>query len=154
METERKKVYERYALVIAWICACALILFYAARIHDHDRVRINDAVIRVDVVMHTAEQARGLSGRDGLCEKCGMLFVYSEEKVRTFWMKDMLFDIDVVWINGDDIVGVQEAISFKKNANAQFSSPESVDKVLELPRGYVAKNSIKIGQKVELLRKW
>ena len=52
----------------------------------------------VEIVHTPAERARGLSGRDSLRPMTGMLFVFESGKASAFWMKDMRFPLDFVWI--------------------------------------------------------
>ena len=47
------------------------------------------------------ERSMGLSGREGLPEGKGMLFVFTYPQRVFFWMKDMHFPIDIVFVNGD-----------------------------------------------------
>ena len=55
----------------------------------------------VELALTPQEQALGLSGRAELAPGAGMLFVYDTEGRRSFWMPDMNFPLDLVWINGD-----------------------------------------------------
>ncbi len=45
------------------------------------------------------EHTKGLSGRDNLASQTGMLFVFSQPKEVCIWMKDMRFNLDIVWLN-------------------------------------------------------
>ncbi len=55
----------------------------------------------MELALTPQEQAQGLSGRAELPPGAGMLFVYDTEGRRSFWMPDMHFPLDMVWINGD-----------------------------------------------------
>ncbi len=56
--------------------------------------------IVVEVVDTDQSRALGLSGRENLGDNSGMLFVFDDEtSERCFWMKDMNFAIDMVWLN-------------------------------------------------------
>ncbi len=48
-----------------------------------------------------ATRSRGLSGRDGLPAKTGMMFIFEDRKASAFWMKDMKFSLDFIWISED-----------------------------------------------------
>ena len=61
-------------------------------------VRVGDADFTVDVAATNSERSQGLSGHPGLEPGEGMLFVYPDERPRAFWMKGMLFPLDMVWI--------------------------------------------------------
>ena len=55
----------------------------------------------VEVADDAVERSRGLSGREPLPEDGGMLFVYQEPLVPGFWMRQMRFPLDFVWIGED-----------------------------------------------------
>ena len=82
-------------------------------------------------------RAIGLSGRKSLGEREGMLFIFEESDAFGFWMKDMNFSIDIVWINDlMQVVGMEENVSpdtFPKI----FYPPVPIRYVLELPSGYL-----------------
>lgn len=56
-------------------------------------------VIRLDVVRSEAAREKGLGGRIGLADNQGMLFVFDDTNEHCFWMKDMRFSIDMIWLN-------------------------------------------------------
>ncbi|PIZ81306.1 MAG: hypothetical protein COY02_02720, partial [Parcubacteria group bacterium CG_4_10_14_0_2_um_filter_41_6] len=95
-------------------------------------------------------QVRGLSDQDALCEDCGMLFVYDDSKIRRFWMKHMRFNLDVLWIDDGHVAGMQENIPFEpKNGQiTRFQSEIVVNMALEVNAGWIAKNGVKIGDRV------
>ncbi len=64
-------------------------------------VTIDDATFTVDVADTGAARAQGLSGRPSLDPGTGMLFIFDEERNLTFWMKEMRFPLDIVWIRSD-----------------------------------------------------
>lgn len=103
-----------------------------------------------------AERERGLSGRKSLGKNESMLFVFEKEDVRpSFWMKDMQFAIDIIWIDDGKVVQITE--------NAQPAGPgtpdgqiplflpkESVDFALEVKAGEAEARGISVGDGVEL----
>ena len=62
-------------------------------------VTISGVAFTVDVADTPEKRFEGLSGRPVLEEGTGMLFIFQEERKHTFWMKDMRFPLDMVWIN-------------------------------------------------------
>ena len=62
---------------------------------------IGGAVFTVDLAVTGEQRAQGLSGREPLPPATGMLFVFPEAVRLTFWMKDMRFPLDLVWIGSD-----------------------------------------------------
>jgi len=96
----------------------------------------------VEVADTITSRARGLSGRAGLTENQGMFFIFGSQDMHGFWMKDMKFPIDIVWIRGEKIV------EFAENA-----APEPADKVLEIKAGLAEKLELKVGDKIIFLNK-
>lgn len=110
-------------------------------------VAIGGVSYEVEIAETPASQAQGLSGRASLKENEGMLFIFSGKAPQTFWMKGMRFPLDFVWIAEGVVVGITE------NAPADdglltYGSPESVDMVLEINAGEVARLGIKAGDLV------
>ena len=69
-----------------------------------NKVTIGNTIFSVEVASTTIEQARGLSGRAGLKNNEGMLFLFNSAGVQNFWMKDMNFPIDIIWIGGGKVL--------------------------------------------------
>jgi uncharacterized membrane protein (UPF0127 family) len=99
-----------------------------------------------DVTVYVADTAmlreKGLGGFTELPANHGMLFVFPHPEMQTFWMKDMHFDIDIVWIDADmQVVGVDKNVGkdsynkYDENLSETFQSPSKVQYVLELPAG-------------------
>jgi hypothetical protein len=91
----------------------------------------------------------GLSGRDGLSKKSGLLFVFKRDDYYPFWMKDMSFAIDIIWLNADKkIVHIESGV--KPDTYPQtFSSPELARYVLELAGGVVKEYKLEKGDTVD-----
>lgn len=60
--------------------------------------------LRVTVLERQGERERGLSGRESLAPTEGMLFVFPESGYHAFWMKDMQFPIDIIWVAADGTI--------------------------------------------------
>jgi uncharacterized membrane protein (UPF0127 family) len=112
---------------------------------------VGNAVFNVEIANTSTTRARGLSGRENLGENQGMLFIFDAPGNYGFWMKDMRFPLDFVWILGDKIVGVTENVPPPAPGASIFKlqvyyPPDSADKVLELNAGEVKKYGIQAGQ--------
>ncbi len=68
-------------------------------------VVIGDVVLPVELAITREEQRQGLSDRPSLAPGTGMLFVFESDDRRQFWMKNMHFPLDMVWIGSDCAVG-------------------------------------------------
>lgn len=79
---------------------------------DTPIIHIRDVAVRVEVADTDDERIQGLSGRDGLGESDGMLFVFPESGYHTMWMKDMKFPIDIIWIGEDmKIISIDKSVT-------------------------------------------
>ena len=113
-------------------------------------VQIAGQTLKVDLALTREAQERGLSARQDLAEDEGMLFVFDYSNIYPFWMKDMNFPIDIVWI-GEDL----KVVYIKKDAEpssypAAFTPTEDAKYVLEVVSGFSDKNNLKVGDSVTL----
>ena len=115
------------------------------------RMEIGKAVVKVKVRDTMEGRNKGLSGVEKLEENEGMLFVFPVTVKYSFWMKEMKFDLDVLWIKDDKVVEITEGVKAPKNGESpvRFKSEVMVNKVLEVNSGFVKKNGIKAGDGVE-----
>lgn len=112
---------------------------------------INDYIIKVEIADDFEEQQQGLSDRDFLCPGCGMLFVFPKKQVRQFWMKNMHFTLDIIWIDGDKVVGISpNLIPEGEQPSQQYSSLTPVNYVLEVNGGVANGLGIKAGDRIEI----
>ena len=107
--------------------------------------------IKVEIADTEKERERGLSFKKNINDGEGMFFIFKEKGNYPFWMKDMNFPIDIIWI-GEDL----RVVYIEKNAKPE-SYPESFiptadsKYVLEIVSGFSEKNNLKAGDKVEFL---
>ena len=106
-------------------------------------------VIDAEVADTPARRERGLSGRAALAEGEGMLFPYAEPDRYGFWMPDMRFDIDILWIRAGRIVHVEPDVS-KDDPQRVYRPGEPADLVLELPAGTARRRGFQVGDAVRV----
>lgn len=111
---------------------------------------INGHVLQLEVVRTPEEQARGLSGREKLAENSGMLFVFEESLVPSFWMKDMNFPIDIIWIGSDKRI-VDISANIAPETFPQLFHPRApVQYVLEVNAGWAQNHNLSLGGEITL----
>lgn len=117
-------------------------------------VRIKDREFRVLIADTAYLRSQGLSGRESLPEDAGMLFIFSSSTVQTFWMKGMKFPLDMIWIQGGRIAGIEKNVPPEPDKSVfslkMYSSPEAVDRVLEINAGLSERYGFEVGDPVEL----
>jgi uncharacterized membrane protein (UPF0127 family) len=116
-------------------------------------IKIKDNVIQVELAQNAHEIQRGLMFRRELATNHGMLFIYSEERILSFWMKNTLIDLDIGFFDKNrKLVDIQKMISTPGIADRQlksYKSKKNAQYALEMNAGWFAKNRIKIGDKFE-----
>lgn len=113
-------------------------------------VEIGGVVVRALVADTPESRALGLGGREGLAPDEGMLFVFSEDGVYPFWMKDMLFSIDMVWIASDGKV-VDIRYRVPPESYPEHLTPKGPARyVLELPAGFAQAHHLALGDIVRI----
>ncbi len=92
----------------------------------------------------------GLSGRTGLHINEGMLFIFDVPGKYGFWMKDMLFPIDIVWINQNGIIVKGEENLSPSSYPSTFINDSDASYVLELAAGSIERYGLYLGSKVKI----
>lgn len=115
-------------------------------------VQIDGIKIPVEVATSTIAIKNGLSGKPSLYIGSGMLFVFPKPDKYRFWMPDMHFPIDIIWINSDKVVGITKNVSNEFDpANPVFYTPPTpAQYVLEVNAGFAEKRNINIGDETVL----
>lgn len=127
------------------------ILFFAYTLFGFlpdKRVTINNQNIDVTVVDSSKEREKGLSGRDRLSEREGMLFSFTNEDEYCFWMKDVNFPIDIIWFNSQ-----KQVVDIKRSATPDsypetFCPNQAAQYVLEVNAGKSDEWNISINDEI------
>jgi hypothetical protein len=140
----------RGAIAVAAMAAVAA----ACQAPDGPRARIHTTTGVVEVTLEVAATPealrRGLMYRRSLPEGHGMLFVFPHEEEHTFWMKNTLIPLDMLFIGGDGrIVGIRANTTPLSTRTVGVGQPSRW--VLEVPGGYAARRGILTGDRIELL---
>ena len=115
------------------------------------KVLIGKNKFELVAAMLPQSRAQGLSGRKQM-PKDGMIFIFRQARPLVFWMKDMKFAIDIIWVKENKVAG------FAQNAPPEpakpdyllkkYFSPQEADAAIELNAGDVEKFGIKTGDKI------
>ena len=102
----------------------------------------------VEVARSADEQARGLMFRESLGPDQGMIFPLDPPREASFWMKDTLIPLDMIFIRADGTIA-RIAANTTPHSLAPVSSGEPVAAVLEIRGGRAAELGIREGDRVE-----
>jgi len=120
-----------------------------------EEVKIGERTVKVTLADTPDKRTKGLSGTTLLAEDNGMLFVFeSKDTFPSFWMKDMLIPIDIIWINDGKIAKIDKNIpspvAGTPDSSLKLYRPDKpIDYVLEVNAGFSDKNDLKVGDSAE-----
>lgn len=153
-----KKYKERFFafLLIAGLVFAFFVLFSREKAKNEFEtaaIEIGDTKIAVEIADTSEERTLGLGGRDGMPDTEGMFFIFEESGTHPFWMKNMEFPLDIIWIGEDfGVADIKENISpdtFPK----QYVSSLPSKYVLEVNAGFARAHSVATGSAVIFNRK-
>ena len=111
------------------------------------------ARVLVEVPDDLEEFARGLMFRNHLPWNAGMLFAYYDEEPRSFWMKNTLIPLDMIFVDSSSkIVEIKENVPpCKQDECPTYPSQEPAQYVLEVNAGFVQANDVRAGDRLATL---
>lgn len=132
----------RLVLVAVLLAACAGADDKPQRL-AMKQVELGGQLLKVQVADEDAEHEKGLMFVKSMPQDEGMLFVWPQAKVRSFWMRNTFIPLDLIYLNGNRVVSV---ITWAKPFDETgLPSGYPADMVLEVNGGWTADHGIKIG---------
>jgi uncharacterized protein len=117
------------------------------------QVTINGQNILLEVARTSEEQSTGLMYRTELAANRGMLFVFSPPRPVSFWMKNTLIPLDMVFLSNGVVKYIGAKIPPCKTSSCPGYGPESkmaIDSVIELRSGRAAELRLKVGDRLKI----
>lgn len=117
-------------------------------------IRIGEKNYQLEIVKTSQELEKGLSKFETIKNNQGMLFIFETPGRWNIWMKDMKFNIDIIFLNEKkEVVTIFKNVKFETHQNVyeyRKYQPDFDSKyVIELKEGEIAENKIKLGDKIE-----
>lgn len=148
--------FKQKILVIGFFCFLIAIVFITMgpnykKSSQEKQVCFKDNCFFVEIAGTFQERKKGLMFREYLEAKKGMLFVFEEEKEHSFWMKNTLIPLDIIWLNKEkEVVFIKRNIQPCKSGLCVRIKPDKKAKyVLELNAGTVEKIGLRVGEKLD-----
>lgn len=106
----------------------------------------------VEIADTDEKRALGLSYRTELTADKGMLFIFPNRSEHSFWMKDMKFPLDIIWLNNQRIVYIARDVQPPKLGETPvvIKPARESNFVLEIPAGHSAKYGLVEGQSLQI----
>lgn len=127
---------------------------YDGPLPDRGALRVRDAFggvhrLVVEIADTSPLRSRGLMWRTELPEGTGMLFIFPAEVVQSFWMRNTLIPLDMVFIDRRfRVVGVVQWAEPRTVTSRKVEKPSLY--VLEVPGGWTSRNGVRAGSTIEL----
>ncbi|HZX14659.1 MAG TPA: DUF192 domain-containing protein [Thermodesulfobacteriota bacterium] len=135
------------------VIVIGVVIFFSIPVPEQSAyVQINGVRVNIEIADNFEERAKGLMFRDRLPENTGMLFVFENEGNYPFWMMNMRFSLDMIWIDSDGkVVYVAKDVppcslscrAIDPNNNAKY--------VLEVDAGFADKYGVVEGSFVRIV---
>jgi len=127
--------------------------FAFAEVQDYAHAIVTTSTgkkISVEVADTVEKRSLGLGKRSGLENGWGMLFVFEKRKQHGFWMKDMEFPLDIIWLDNHRIAYILRNVQPVKSGVIPpvMTPPEAVNFVLEIDAGRADELKLQVGQRL------
>ncbi len=151
-----------YFLIIASLCLVALYgyrcistkvcdaHFVERAVRHNVTVTLPNGTVTAEVADTNASREQGLSGKKGLKDGEGILFVFELPGRYGFWMKDMLFPIDIIWFNEKGVVVNVVENAKPEDYPATYINQAPASYVLEISANKAREYGVYLGSKVIL----
>lgn len=107
----------------------------------------NGTIELMDVADDPVEHAQGLSGKT---VPQSMLFLFEQKFSYSFWMPDMYFPIDIIWLDENRIIGFERNIQPEEPAKTYYRPTTAISGVIEMPSGSVNELELEVGDLLDI----
>lgn len=138
-------------LITTVILSSLIFLFFLKS--PTQNVLINGKSFNIEVVKSSKDHAIGLSKYKKISQDFGMLFVFDDKDYYSFWMKNMKFPIDIIFISNNKITTIFKNVDYPKDGNAILQSYKPdvpSDMVFEVNAGISEKYNFQKGDSVKI----
>jgi len=131
-----------------------LVLLSACTVSESLVINTNDGDVSIDIEIAETPEERtvGLMFREELGVNDGMLFIFDDEQVRTFWMKNTLIPLDMIHISDNKVIVdiIENAVPCESDPCPVYPAISPAKYVLEVNSGFVQDKNIQIGNEVKI----
>ncbi len=139
-------------LILFLIFIAGLILYpYFKKEKKEERVCFKNHCFLAELVLTPEEKSRGLMHRKSLDKDRGTLFIYEKEGERSFWMKNVLIPLDIIWLSED-----KKVVYIAENCQPcpelpcpTIKSDKAAKYVFEINGGLASKIGLSVGDELE-----
>ncbi|MES2971220.1 MAG: DUF192 domain-containing protein [Patescibacteria group bacterium] len=150
----RKLPYSKYIALGVLIAVLGLAYVnYIKPSKDTTTGTIGNDKFSFQVAETPQERQLGLSGQPGLSATSGMLFIFDKPDIQCIWMKDMQFDLDILWFDQDsNLIHLERDVQLSSYPKS-FCSPSAAKYVVEVNAGRSKELGWQLGDKLQFEKK-
>lgn len=141
------------ALVVLFLGILFLVIIISKNTSStKTKITINNKTFNVFVAKSDIEKQIGLSSKNKIPENQGMLFLFEKPDYYSFWMKEMKFSIDIIYIENNKVTTVINNVKPPTNSTSLsiYKPKKKSDMVIEINGGLAEKYNIREGSSVNI----
>lgn len=153
----------KYFYVILFFCLTSYLTNCFAKIcfakdveFEKIKIKVGNEELQVEIADTQEKTARGLMHRKKLLDGTGMLFIFQNEEIRNFWMKNTFIALSIGFFDSKEkLIDIQdmEPVQSEMELNIPtYSSVFPAKYALEVPRGWFKKKKIKLGSSLNIYK--
>lgn len=144
---KRKLIFIFFVLILLII-----LVFFIYKNSKKDQVCFKNNCFKIELAITQEEQTSGLMFRKSLARNKGMLFIFNEEGFSSFWMKNTLIPLDIIWIDENKkVVFISENIQpCKEDPCPNIAPTQKAKYVLEINGGVSKEIGLKVGDRLKI----
>lgn len=149
-------IFQKKGLIILFLFLLGVGFFLQSRNQkSYSEVCFEDHCFKVEVVEEPKERQKGLMFRGQLAPDQGMLFIFEEEGIHPFWMKNTFFPLDIIWVQGTgQVADIEKNTAPCGEDVCESIVPQGESKyVLEINAGTSDKIGLKIGDRMVIQKR-
>ena len=147
--TKKQKI-----ILIGLVLIVLFVLFLTKILHNSQNAQVcfRENCFYAELAMTDAQRTKGLMYIEHLDENKGMLFIFDEENIYPFWMKNTLIPLDMIWISkNNEVVFIEKnALPCQENICYNIEPNRPAIYMLEINAGMVDKMGISLGDLIIL----
>lgn len=130
----------------SWIAVAAVVASCSGSRMPTATITVDGHAMKVEVAANGEDRTRGLMHRDHLGADKGMLFVYPDQKVRRFWMKDTRIPLSIAFLDDEGVI--VKIRDMQPLSTERTSSISPARYALEVNQGWFGEHDVERGDKV------
>lgn len=121
-----------------------------------EEIKLGNKLIRIEVARTRDQLSHGLMYRESLKPDEGMLFIFPDQDVRSFWMKNTFIALSIGFFDQDrilvDIQDMRPVSSEAEKSPPSYMSAKPAQYALEMNQGWFKRNKIKTGMRFDFVK--